>query len=163
MVSLPSRFRARDQASGFSTYISRAHDAADLLHRVQVGAQAAVHGEDLLVNDGGNGQAVEAVGEGLPQLDVVAALALVVEAVDTVDRGALVVAAQDEEVLGELDLVGEEQADGLEGLLAAVYVVAEEEVVGLGGEAAILEETEQVIVLPVDVAADLRAGRGTRG
>ena len=31
--------------------------------------------EDLLVYDGGHGQAVEAVGEGLPQLDVVAAFA----------------------------------------------------------------------------------------
>ena len=138
------------------TYISRAHDAADLLHRVQIGAQAAVHGEDLLVNDSRNGQAVEAVGECLPQLDVVATLALVVEAVDAVDRRALVVAAQDEEILGELDLVGKEQADGLERLLAAIYVVAEEEVVGLGREAAILEEAEQVVVLPVDIAANLR-------
>ncbi len=69
------------------------------------------------------------------------------------------VAAQDEEVLGELDLVGKEQADGLERLLAAIYVVAEEEVVGLGREAAILEETEQVVVLPVDIAANLQIGR----
>jgi hypothetical protein len=44
-----------------------------------------VHGEDLLVNDGSNGKAVEAVGESLPELDVVSALALIVEAVDTVD------------------------------------------------------------------------------
>ena len=44
-----------------------------------------MHGEDLLVNDGGNGQAVEAVGEGLPQLDVVSSLALIVKAVDAVD------------------------------------------------------------------------------
>jgi hypothetical protein len=115
-----------------------------------------VHGEYLLVDDGRNGQAVEAVGEGLPQLDVVASLALVVEAVDAVDGGALVVAAQDKEVLGVLDLVGEQQADGLERLLAAIYVVAEEEVVGFGREAAVLEEAEEVIVLAVDVAADLR-------
>lgn len=65
-----------------------------------------MHGEDLLVNDGRNGQAVEAVGESLPQLDVVSPLALVVEAIDTVDGGALVVAAQNEEVLRVLDLVG---------------------------------------------------------
>lgn len=115
-----------------------------------------MHSENLLVNDGGNGQTVEAVGERLPQLDVVAALALVVEAVDAVDRGALVVAPQDEEVLGVLDLVGKEQADGLERLLAPIHVVAEEEVVRLGREAAIFEETEQVIVLPVDITADLR-------
>jgi hypothetical protein len=44
-----------------------------------------VHGEDLLVDDGGDGQTVEAVGERLPQLDVVAALALVIEAVYTID------------------------------------------------------------------------------
>jgi hypothetical protein len=72
-----------------------------------------VHREDLLVDDGSDGQAVEAVGECLPQLDVVSSLALVVEAVDTVDRGALVVTAEDEEVLRVLDLVCEEQADGL--------------------------------------------------
>lgn len=34
------------------------------------------------------------------------------------------VATENEEVLGILDLVGEEQADGLEGLLASVDVVA---------------------------------------
>jgi hypothetical protein len=53
-------------------------------------------------------------------------LTLIVEAVDTVDRGALVVTTEDEEVFGVLDLVGEEKADGLEGLLASVDVVAEE-------------------------------------
>lgn len=116
-----------------------------------------MHGEDLLVNDGGDGQAVEAVGERLPQLDVVTALALVIEAVDTVDGRALVVAAQDEEVLGVLDLVGEEQTNGLERLLATVYVVAQEEVVGLGREATIFEKAEQVVILPMDVTADLEA------
>jgi hypothetical protein len=85
-----------------------------------------VHGEDLLVDDGGDGQAVEAISEGLPQLDVVPSLALVVEAIDAVDGGALMVAAEDEEVLGILDLVGQEEADGLERLLAAVHVVAKE-------------------------------------
>lgn len=96
------------------TYISWSHDAPDLLHRVQIGAESTVHGEDLLVDNGGNWEAVEAIGKRLPQLDVVSSLALIVESVDAVDRRALVVAAQDEEVLGVLDLVGEKQADGLE-------------------------------------------------
>ena len=65
-----------------------------------------MHGEDLLVDNGRDGQAVEAIRKSLPQLDVVAALALVVETVDTVDGRALMVAAQDEEVFGVLDLVG---------------------------------------------------------
>lgn len=100
-----------------------------------------MHGEDLLINDGGNRETVEAVGESLPELDVVSALALIVETVDTVDRGTLVVSAQNEEVLGVLDLVRKEEADGLERLLATVDVVTEEEVVSLRGETAVFEET----------------------
>lgn len=114
-----------------------------------------MHGEDLLINDGGNGETVEAVGESLPKLDVVSALALIVETVDTVDRGTLVVSTQNEEVLGVLDLVRKEEADGLERLLATVDVVTEEEVVSLRGETAVFEETQEVIVLAVDITANL--------
>lgn len=74
-----------------ATYIGGAHDTADLFHRVEIRAQTTVHGEDLLVDDGGNREAVEAVGKSLPKFDVVSALALIVETVDTVDRGTLVV------------------------------------------------------------------------
>lgn len=114
-----------------------------------------MHGEDLLINDGSNGETVEAVGESLPELDVVSALALIVETVDTVDRGTLVVSTQNEEVLGVLDLVRKEEADGLERLLATVDVVTEEEVVSLRGETAVFEETQEVIVLAVDITANL--------
>jgi hypothetical protein len=100
-----------------------------------------VHGEDLLVDNGGNRQAVEAIGKSLPELDVVSALALIVEPVDTVDRGAFVVAAENEEVFGIFDLVRKQQADGLEGLLATVDIVSKEEVVCLGREATVFEQT----------------------
>lgn len=140
---------------GGGAYVSWSHDTADLLHGVQIGTQTAVHGEDLLINDGCDRQAVEAVRKCLPQLDVVPALALVVETVDAVNRGALVVATQNEEVLWILDLVGQEKADGLERLLATVDVVTKEEVVRLWGETTVFEEAEEVIVLTVDVAADL--------
>ncbi len=63
--------------------------------------------------------------------------------------------SKDEEVLGVLDLVRKEQADGLERLLATINVVAEEEVVGFWGEAAVLEESKEIVVLAVDVAANL--------
>lgn len=100
-----------------------------------------MHGEDLLIDNGSNRQAVEAIGEGLPELDVVAALALIVEPVDTVDRGAFVVAAENEEVLGVFDLVRKQQADGLEGLLATVDIVTKEEVICLRREATVFEKT----------------------
>ena len=67
------------------TYISRTHDATDLLHGVEIRTQTTVHREDLLINYGSNGQAVEAVGKCLPELDIVSSLTLIIEAVDTVD------------------------------------------------------------------------------
>jgi hypothetical protein len=75
------------------TYVGGAHHTPDLLHGVEIRAQTTVHREDLLVDDCGDRQAVEAVRKCLPQLDVVAPLAFVVEAVDAVDAGALVVSA----------------------------------------------------------------------
>ena len=62
------------------------------------------------------------------------------------------VPAKDEEVLRVLDLVRKEEANGLEGLLPAVHVITQEEVVRLGREAAVLEQSEQVVVLAVDIA-----------
>ena len=53
------------------------HDPSDLLHTLEVGAEAAVAAEYLLIHNGGDGQAVEAVGERFPKLDVVTSLALV--------------------------------------------------------------------------------------
>ena len=66
-----------------------------------------MHGENLLVDDGSNRQAVEAIGERLPKLNIVATFALVIETIDTVDGGTFMVTSQDEEVLGILDLVGQ--------------------------------------------------------
>jgi hypothetical protein len=118
-----------------------------------------MHGKDLLVDDGCDGQAVEAIGKGFPQLDVVSSFALVVEAVDAVDGRALVVAAQYEEILGVLDLVCEQQADCLQRLFASVYIVAKEEVICFRWKAAIFEETQKIIILTVNVTADLVEGQ----
>lgn len=69
--------------------------------------------EDFVLDNSSHRKAVEAVCERLPQFDAVAALALVVEAVDTVDAGALVIAAQEVKGVGVPDFVREQQADCL--------------------------------------------------
>ena len=61
------------------------------------------------------------------------------------------VAAQKEEVLRVLNLVGEQKANALERLLATIHVIPEEQVVRLGGKAPVLEQSQQVVVLAVDV------------
>lgn len=65
------------------------------------------------------------------------------------------IAAEDEEVLWVLDLVCQEEADGLERLLTPIDVVTEEKVVCFRREPTILEEAQQVVVLSVDITTDL--------
>lgn len=114
-----------------------------------------MHSENLLINNSGNGKAVETIGKSFPQLNIVATLALIVETVDAVDGGTLVVTSQDEKVLRVLDFVGEQKADCLERLLASVYVVTQEEVIGLGRKTTVLKESEQVIILTMNIATNL--------
>ena len=132
-----------------------------------------MHGEYLLVDDGGDGQAIKAVRKCLPQLDVVPAFAwarssvsitngekyrsegsrtLVVEAIDSVDARTFMVTSQDEKVFGILDLVCEQEADGLQRLFTPVDVVAKEEIVGFWREPAVFEETQEIVVLSVNIA-----------
>jgi len=73
-----------------------------------------MHTYYLLVNNSTAGEAVEAIRECLPQFDPKSTLALVVEPIDAIDTGALVVATQNEEILRVFDFVGEKQADCLQ-------------------------------------------------
>ena len=57
-------------------------------------------------------------------------LTFVVEPVNPVDTGTFVVSSEDEKVFRVLDLVGQQEADGLERLFPSIDVVSEEEVVG---------------------------------
>ena len=68
-------------------------------------------------------------------------LTLIVKAVYPIDAGTLVVPSQQKEVLGILDLVRQQQADGLQRLLTSVHVVTKEQVVGLRGEAPVLKQS----------------------
>lgn len=49
-------------------------------------------------------------------------------------------------------LVREQQANGFQALLAAVHIVAQEKVVGLWRETAILEEPQQIGILAMNVS-----------
>ena len=116
-----------------------------------------MHGKDFLVDDRRNGQAIEAVGKCLPQLNVVTSLAFVIEPVYAINRGALMVASKDEEVLRVLYFVRKQQTNRLQGLLPSINVVSKKEVISFRGKTSILEKSKKVVVLPVYVAADLEA------
>ena len=67
-------------------------------------------------------------------------LTLIIEAIYPVDAGTLMMASQKKEVLFILNLVCEQEADGLERLLPSVHIVPKEEVVCIWWEASILKE-----------------------
>ena len=139
-------------------HIPRPHQAANLVHVIKFWRKPAVHAENLFVDDSSDRHAVEALRKSAPQRDGVPPLALVVEPIYSVDGGALVVAPKQKEVLRVLDFVGEQEADGFQTLASAVHVVAQEEVIGLRREPAVLEKAEQVVVLAVDIATDFDGG-----
>lgn len=62
------------------------------------------------------------------------------------------ISPQQEEVLWVFDFVGQEETDGLQGLLPPVHVVPQEQVVALWREASIFKQPQQVVVLAVDVS-----------
>jgi hypothetical protein len=64
-----------------------------------------VHAEDLLCHNSRDREGIECIHKGLPDLDIASSLAFVIETVYARDVGTLVVAAEEEEVLGELELV----------------------------------------------------------
>jgi len=66
-----------------------------------------MHAEDLVIDECSHRKAVEALCENFPKFDVVPSFAFIVETVDSVDCCTFVIASQQKEVLGVLDLVSE--------------------------------------------------------
>lgn len=100
-------------------------ESPDVVEGVDAGGKTAVEAEDLVVDESGEGEVVEEVGEVLPHVGVaVLAEALVVEAVYLGDLARLVVPAEDGDALGVTNLEGDQKGHGLDGVVASVNVVA---------------------------------------
>lgn len=147
-----------------------------------------MHTEDLVVHDCGRREAVEHIRERFPKLNTEPALAFVVEAVDPVDARTLMIPPEGEretretyldastsegpgenppyaeEILGVLNLVRQNANGDLDGLLAPVDVIAEEEIIRLRRKSPVLEDAQQIVELPVGIACAGRisARGGTR-
>lgn len=152
-----------------------AADLLDVLEGVEGGADAAVQAEDLVLDEGSQGQPVEQlVDAGEDRVLALGLLldllcALVPEAEVDVDLAVLVVAADEVDLFGVDALEGQQEADGLEGVAAPVHEVPQEDVVEvldvlllavLVRRAVEREETHQVGELSVDVPEDLERRLG---
>jgi len=113
-----------------------------------------VHAEELLVHDGAEGEGVEGVHDALVGIEVVFVLAFFFEGEVLCEVAALMVAPEHEEGVFVEDFVDKHEDHALDGEVASVDVVAQEEVAGGRGAAPDVEELEEVVVLAVDVSAD---------
>lgn len=143
-LSIPAGIRPKQLVYDFVSLglgvvidLERSFYLLDLIDGFQGAAYASVAAEDVLLYDCSYRQfledLVDPVEEGVAVVDVFLELgrAFVAEAHAAVDLAVLVRSPQQDEVLGILNLEGEEQQDGLHAFGAAVHVVPEEEVVGV--------------------------------
>lgn len=106
-------------------YFTEAVDDFDLINGVDRGGQATVDTEDLVVDDDGEGEEVEHVGEVVPHVGVtVLAGAFRIEAVRLGYAAGLVVPADEVDAVRVAQLQADEQRYGLDREEAAVDIVA---------------------------------------
>lgn len=168
--------RVRPQQVAHRTLVGDLLDSVErpnVIEGINAGGETAVEAEDLVVDEGSEGEVVEEVGEVLPDVGVaVFPEALVVEAVDLSDLTRLMVAAEDGDALWVSDLEGNEKGHRLHGVVTTVDVVAccswsacicevpkeervltHEEVVGIWVWTTDLEQLHQVVELTMDITA----------
>jgi hypothetical protein len=78
-------------------------------------------------------------------------LTFIVETIHSVDRRALMISSEKEEILRELTLVSEEQANCFQGLFSAINIISQEQVISIWREATVLENSEKIIILSMNV------------
>lgn len=65
------------------------------------------------------------------------------------------VSSKKEEVLWVFDFVGQEKADSFKWLFTSIHIVTKEKIVSLWRKSAILKESQEIIVLSMNVSTDL--------
>lgn len=120
---------------------------------MQLGAETSVNTEELLVHNGSEWQAAKRFDTGL--IDGLGVLVLAFELKGKVvcQMTALVVASQEPQRLGVVNLERPEVQNTFDREVTTVNIVAEEEVARLGRVATDLEQLHQVVVLAVNVTA----------
>ena len=104
-------------------------DLLDLVKNVQLRAETPVHAQNSVLYQCTDRHVIEAFAKFLPKSHCVAAAAFVKESIVSIDRLTFVVATEQIEIGWELELQGKQERDDLDGLLAAVDVISNEQVI----------------------------------
>lgn len=100
-------------------------EGSDVIQRINAWGETSVKAEDLIIDQGSEGEVIEEVGEVFPDIRIaILPEALIVEAIDLSDLAGFVVATEDCDSLGVSDFEGNEQCDGLNRVVTSINVVA---------------------------------------
>jgi len=99
--------------------------STDIIECVNGWRKTTVQTENLILNESGEGEEVEEIGEVFPDICVtILAQALVVKAVNLCDLARLVIATKDGDALWVADLEADEEGHSFDTVVAAVDIVA---------------------------------------
>lgn len=131
----------------------------NIIQRLDIRRQPSMGPKYLSLHNRSKRQVIKQLSEHLPHIVIfILAHALIIEPVILGNASGLMVAPEDGESFFVAHLDAEQQADCLEGIVAAVDVISQEEVVAVGDVSTDAEEFHQVVELTVDVAADVNRG-----
>lgn len=110
--------------------------------------------EYLSINEGGERQIVEQVGEILPHIRIpVFSQTFVVESVNLRDLSRLVISTEDGDSFAIANLESDEECYSLNRVVSTIDVVAHEQIVCIGRASAYPKQFHQVVKLTVNIAA----------
>ena len=100
-------------------------ESSDVVQGINTRAQTTMEAEDLILDEGGQRQKVEEVGEVLPDVRIaIFSKALIVEAVNLSDLTGLVVAAEDGDARRVADFESNKEGDGFHAVVTTIDIVA---------------------------------------
>lgn len=128
--------------------------ALKIVQGVKLWRQSSVNAEKLFVHNSRQWQGTERFHACLVDILRVLVLTLQLEGEIISQMATLVVTTKKPQAVWIPDLQGPEVEHTLNGKVSAINIVSEEEVSGVRGVSADLEQLHQIVVLAVDISAD---------
>lgn len=130
-------------------------DGAHLIDGLDLRGKPAVDAKNLAVYKCSKRKVIKGLIEVFPRSGASILLDdFIIKSVDGGDLAGFVVAPEQEYLFGVFDLVAEKKLNGLNGVVAPIHKISDEDVSGLRQFPAYLEQFEHVEELSVDVSAD---------
>jgi hypothetical protein len=99
-----------------------------------------MHTQDFLINKGSDRHDIEDIREEFPEFKVVLSFTFdkriftfIIKSINPVNGGAFVIAPEQEEVLGVLDLISKHERNTLNRLFSSINIIAKEEIILITG------------------------------